>query len=254
MMKVHVNNLVSIITASTGNPILRKNIESVRKQTYKNIQHIIVVDGTESSTPVSEILYGLQFPVTNYMKECVISLPYSVGKDRWNGHRMYAAGTYLCEGDYVMYLDEDNFLDPDHVESCMKTISSGKDWTFSFRKIVDKEGTFICNDECESLGSWPSVLDSRDYFIDVNCYFLPKLLAVHVSPIWYRKAREPNVPEVDRVLCPTLREIAKNNQGTMKHTVNYTVGNTELSVKADFFLQGNEIMNKRYANKLPWRI
>jgi glycosyltransferase involved in cell wall biosynthesis len=248
-----MNKLVSVITATTGNPILKKNIESVRRQTYQNIQHIIVVDGVDRSDEVYEILNEAQFPTQNHLKESVIQLPYSVGKDRWNGHRMYAATTYLCEGEYVMYLDEDNFLDPDHVESCMKTISSGKDWTYSFRKIVNKQGTFICNDDCESLGNWPSILDPNDYFIDVNCYFLPKTLAVYVSPIWYRKAREPNVPEVDRVLCPTLREIAKNNQGTLKHTVNYTVGNTERSVKAEFFIQGNQIMLNRYKNKLPWR-
>jgi glycosyltransferase involved in cell wall biosynthesis len=228
-MNHNMNKLVSVITATTGNPILKKNIESVRRQTYQNIQHIIVVDGVDRSDKVYEILNEVQFPTQNHLKESVIQLPYSVGKDRWNGHRMYAATTYLCEGEYVMYLDEDNFLDPDHVESCMKTISSGKDWTYSFRKIVNKQGTFICNDDC------------------------PKMLAVYVSPIWYRKAREPNVPEVDRVLCPTLREMAKNNQGTLKHTVNYTVGNTERSVKAEFFIQGNQIMLNRYKNKLPWR-
>lgn len=248
-----MTKLVSIITATTGNPILAKNIESVRNQTYDNIQHIIVVDGYDRFGDVNPILGRARFPCPDPLKETIFQLPYSVGKDRWNGHRMYAAGTYLCEGEYVMYLDEDNFLEPNHVEECMKTIESGKDWTFSFRKIVDKEGTFICNDDCESLGSWASVLDARDFFIDVNCYFLPKLLAVHVTPIWYRKAREPGVAEVDRVLCPTLRQIAPNNKGTHKYTVNYTVGNTQLSVQDNFFLRGNKIMLDRFNGKLPWR-
>lgn len=248
-----MNKLVSIITATTGNPILKKNIDSIHNQTYENIQHLIFIDGFETAAKVERIIASTQTEQKTGRDLSVIRLPYSVGKDRWNGHRMYAAGTYLCEGEYVMYLDEDNFLDPDHVEECMKTIESGKDWTFSFRKIVDKEGNYICNDDCESLGSWPSVLDQRDYFIDVNCYFLPKLLAVHVSPIWYRKAREPGVPEVDRVLCPTLRQIASNNKGTHKYTVNYTVGNTQLSVQDNFFLQGNKVMLDRYNGKLPWR-
>lgn len=248
-----MSKLVSIITAATGNPILEKNIESVRNQTYDNIQHVIFVDGLDKADSCFDILMKSKFPSTNPMKETVIQLPYSVGKDRWNGHRMYAAGSYLCEGEYVMYLDEDNFLEPNHVEECMKTIESGKDWTFSFRKIVNKEGGFICNDDCESLGDWASILDPRDFFIDVNCYFLPKMLAVYVSPIWYRKAREPGVPEVDRVLCPTLRQMAPNNQGTHKYTVNYTVGNTERSVQAEFFLQGNKAMLDRHNNNLPWR-
>jgi len=28
-------------------------------------------------------------------------LPYSIGKDRWNGHRIYGAGTYIADGDYL---------------------------------------------------------------------------------------------------------------------------------------------------------
>jgi cellulose synthase/poly-beta-1,6-N-acetylglucosamine synthase-like glycosyltransferase len=245
--------LVSIITPTTGNPILLKNIQSVRNQTYKNIQHLIVIDGAERQPAVLSAFSSVKFPVSNPLKETVVALPYSVGKDRWNGHRMYAAMTYLCEGEYVMFLDEDNFLEPDHVESCMKVIESGKDWTFSYRKIVDKEGKFICNDDCESLGNWPSVLDQTDYFIDVNCYFLPKILAVYVSPIWYRKAREPGVPEVDRVLCPNLKQMASNHDSTYNYSVNYTVGNSELSVTANFFQQGNAEMLRRYNGSLPWK-
>ena len=44
------------------------------------------------------------------------------------------------------------------------------------RNIVDGEHRFLCRDDCESLGKWPSVLHPEDLFIDVNCYFLPKLL------------------------------------------------------------------------------
>ena len=36
---------VTIITATTGSDYLKKNLESVAKQTYKNIQHLVVVDG-----------------------------------------------------------------------------------------------------------------------------------------------------------------------------------------------------------------
>lgn len=241
---------VSIITATTGNPILSKCIQSVRNQTFKNIQHIIVVDGEHRWDTVGPILDSQQFPRT---EEVVIALPYSIGKDRWNGHRIYGGMTYVAEGDFIIYLDEDNYLDPTHVEDCLSVISTGKDWAYALRKIVDKEGNYICNDDCESLGNWASVLHPQDHFVDVNCYFIPKLLAVQITPLWYRKFREPGQPEVDRVLCHALRQIAPSGTTTGKYSVNYTVGNTVNSVQAEFFLRGNEEMAQRYNNNFPWR-
>ena len=81
------------------------------------------------------------------------------------------AHRFFCgKGDFFCFLDEDNWFDTNHVASLLDVIRSGFTWTFSFRKIVDREGNFICNDDCESLGKWPSFLDPFDYLIDNNCY------------------------------------------------------------------------------------
>jgi hypothetical protein len=119
---------------------------------------------------------------------------------------------------------------------------------------VDKEGKFLCKDDCESLGKWASVLHEKDFFIDVNCYFLPTKLAIHLGPAWYRKFREPGMPEVDRVLAHTLMNNNLKFDTSYKYTVNYTVGNTENSVKPDFFERGNAEMRRRFPNGLPWKI
>ena len=37
--------LVTVITPTTGAPYLRQAIDSVKNQTYDNIQHLVVVDG-----------------------------------------------------------------------------------------------------------------------------------------------------------------------------------------------------------------
>jgi glycosyltransferase involved in cell wall biosynthesis len=37
--------LISVITAHAGNPLLKRCVESVRDQTYTNIQHLVVSDG-----------------------------------------------------------------------------------------------------------------------------------------------------------------------------------------------------------------
>ena len=40
--------LVTIVTATTGNPLVKDTMESVINQTYTNIQHLIFVDGERS--------------------------------------------------------------------------------------------------------------------------------------------------------------------------------------------------------------
>lgn len=241
---------VTIITATTGNPRLSQNILSVANQTHKDIEHLLVIDGPERYKAVESILEEFEGRDMSHLK--ILKLPYSIGKDRWNGHRIYPAGTYMAEGKYVMFLDDDNALEPDHVESCLEAVKD-KHWVFSLRQIVDKDGAYICNDDCESLGKWGSVLSPEDYFVDVNCYFLPINVAVAITPFWYRKFREPGQPEVDRVLCAVLRHNFPNYECTKKYSVKYTVGNTPNSVQSQFFIQGNIEMSKRFGGILPWK-
>ena len=241
---------VTVITASVGNPLLAKCIRSVENQTYENVQHLIVADGHGAAQKVRTI-FGNFDKVPKYDWN-VLNMPYSIGKDRWNGHRIYAAGAFQAEGEFIIYLDDDNYLDPTHIEDCLRVIEAGNDWAFSFRKIMDAQGNFLCHDNCESLGKWASVMDPRDFFIDVNCYFLPTTLAIHLGPAWYRKFREPGKPEVDRVLAHTLMNNGLKYDTTYKYSVGYTVGNTPNSVQIGFFEKGNAEMLRRFDGVLPW--
>lgn len=241
---------VTIITPTTGSQYLKQNIESVQKQTYKNFQHLIVIDGKEFLDRTSGIIKA----INKLDNVDIIPLPVNTGKNRYNGHRIYGACVYLCSGDYIIFLDEDNWIDENHVENLVKVVQDTNiTWAFSMRKIVDSDGNFVCNDDCESLGKYPSIMDEKDYFVDVNCFFLPKDVAIQTSPIWYRKAREPNVPEVDRYLTAILRQNNLSYESSNKYSVNYRAGNTNLSVKKEFFVSGNAQMNKKYEGNLPWK-
>lgn len=242
---------VSIITPTTGNPFLKECIESVKAQTYTDIQHLVVVDGQERWEAANAILKETDFPQTS-----LITLPYSIGKDRYNGHRIYGACTFIAEGDYHIWLDDDNALEPNHVESLVKLVQEKNlDWAFSFRKIIDKDSNVVCLDDCESLGLWPSVLGENHYFVDVNCYFVKKQIAVGMTPIWYRKFREPGQMEIDTAISTVLMH--ENNKFkydcTREYTVKYRVGNTGLSVKKEFFIDGNKKMLQKYNGVLPWK-
>ena len=244
---------VSVITATTGNARLADCIESVRNQTYKNIEHVVVVDGRSRWESVSEILDALEFP--NGSNEHVIVLPHPTGLNRFNGHRIYGGFSFLASGDYIAWLDDDNEFTPSHIESLVRITEEKKlDWAYSLRQIVDSEGKFICNDDCENLGKYKSVIN--DHFVDVSCFFVRRELAVNIAPVWYRQARPPQgVMEVDRALTAVLM----HEQNKLKfdtnndYTVKYRVGSTGISVQADFFINGNAEMLKRYAGKLPWK-
>lgn len=247
---------VSVITASTGNPHLKECIESVRNQTYKDIEHIVVIDGRSRWDQASPVLYDAAFPRGETSSDQLLVLPYPTGTDRYNGHRIYGAMTFIASGDFFIFLDDDNALEPDHIEKLVDLVKKKNlDWAFSFRKIIDQESKFICLDDCESLGKWASVLNPNDFFVDVNCYFIKKQIAIGMAPVWYRKFREPGQPEIDRVIAGTLMH--PNNKlkfdGTQEYTVKYRVGNTGLSVQADFFKNGNDVMLKRYNGVLPWK-
>ena len=237
-----MNPLVTIITPTTGAPCVRQALDSVKNQTYKNIQHLVVVDGVSTAKIILD-----DYPDTDK-----IILPYATGKDQYNGHRIYGAMTYIAKGDFLCFLDEDNWYEPNHIESLVKILEKGNKWAYALRKIVNQQGEYICNDDCESLGKWDSVIN--DKFVDVNCFMIPRVAALGFSPYWYRRARHPQEqPEVDRILSPFMMQNFKEFDTNGDYTVNYRVASRGDSVQAGFFLNGNEVMSKKYNGVLPWR-
>jgi len=234
--------LVTVITPTTGAPCVRQALDSVKNQTYDNIQHLVVVDGQPKGRVIAK-----EYPHID-----LVDLPYATGKDQYNGHRIYGAMTYIANGEFLCFLDEDNWYEPNHIETLVDVISKGNKWAYSLRKIVSQEGEYICNDDCESLGKWTSVIN--DKFIDVNCFMIPKAAALGFSPYWYRRARHPQEqPEVDRILSPFMMQNLPEFDTNGQYTINYRVASRGDSVQAEFFLKGNEMMNKQYNGDLPWR-
>jgi glycosyltransferase involved in cell wall biosynthesis len=242
-----MNPLVTVITPTTGTEFLGQAIDSVLAQTYKPIEYIIVIDGWKNEAAAREI-------IGNAHKHAhVIVLPFPTGMNGYNGHRIYGAMNFIARGQYVSFLDEDNFYEPNHIESLVATIKPEHKWAYSLRKIVNAQGEFVCNDDCESLGPWTNIVN--DNLVDVGCYLLHKQAALETSPIWYRRARNPNEqPEVDRALYQCLVDLYGEDAVTSnkQYTLNYRAGNTINSVKSSFFIEGNAKMQE-IAQGYPWR-
>ncbi len=235
--------LVTVVTPTTGSPFLRQAIASVQAQSYSPIQHLVFVDGPREGA--SAIL--AEFPHVD-----VVQLPYATGTQQYLGHRIYGASAYLARGQLITFLDDDNWMDTDHIASLAAVIARGNDWAYSLRKIYDQDQRFICDDNCESLGRWHSCLDPNDFLVDTSCYMMKKRVALAVSPLWHRRARQPGRPSADRTICTSLLKMAFRFDTTGMHSLNYRAGNRSDSVETDFFLDGNRKMRETHGDALPW--
>lgn len=243
-----VSKKVAIITPTTGDEKLKKCMESVQKQTYHNITHYIVIDGPQFSEKANKIIE--KFKDKNEI--VVAQLPENTGFDRWNGHRIYGAFSFLVNADFVCFLDEDNWFEQNHVFSLLLCINNGKlDWAYSLRKIFSNDGKFITNDNCESLGNLHhTVLNEKDFLVDTSSYMVKTDIAKELGYSWNTKARDPNKMEVDRRFFYELNKKFPLFGSTCEYTLNYRTGNNNLSVQKEFFLKGNEIMKQN--NRIKW--
>lgn len=230
---------VYVITATVGTKELETCLKSVAEQDYEGIvEHVVVCDGVEYVPKVREIILGagVEGSVT------LLVLPWNTGRDRFICHKIYAAVPHLLHAPgYIMFLDEDNWIERNHVSSLLEAIKiKDVDWAFALRNICEKDGRFVCRDECESLGNIaPSWLGENDYLVDTSCYMVPLEIARQFSECWQRRAREH--PEADRLFYYHLAQRYPKFCSSELYTVNYRLEGRPDSVKAEFFLKGNHL-------------
>jgi glycosyltransferase involved in cell wall biosynthesis len=230
---------VAVVTPTIASEHLIKCIDSVDKQTYKDITHYIFIDGCQYEPKAREILVGSS-------KTRMIELEENVGKG-WYGHRVYAACSFLVNADVICYLDEDNFFEPNHIETVVKKLQEGNDWVYSLRNIHDKEGKFLCEDNCESLGKWPVYFNPEVHHIDTSCFAVRRDVAVRIGHAWYGQWG------ADRQFFGALKNHFPKYSCTNQYTTNYRLDGNENSVNEEFFIEGNKINSEKYQGNFPWK-
>lgn len=100
-----------IIPVYNGQEYLEKNIKSVWEQTYKNLQLIIVDDGSTDKTP--EICKALSLKDKRIQIIHMEDLGVSAARN---------AGIAAAEGDYITFLDADDRLMPHMIEILYETL------------------------------------------------------------------------------------------------------------------------------------
>ena len=234
---------ISVVTGTTGNILhLKKCIESVQAQTYTKVEHIIVVDGPEFERSTRLVLEKFQTPKIPIK---VLVLPHNTGKNNWYGHRIYGSMTFIVNTPWVMFLDEDNFIAIDHIQSVYDLTSNNDlDWCWCKRNIVNKKGEFLVQDNCESLGdenpAFFTINRNPFNFIDSNCWIWKVEFLMKIVNFWYNKGYQNPPNDPDKLFSTYLinKKLTEKFKCTNKYTLNYTVEESRLQ----FFIDGNNFM------------
>jgi hypothetical protein len=115
-------------------------------------------------------------------------------------------------------------------------------WSYSLRKIYDEREQYVCDDDCEALGRYPTFYDHTVNFVDTNCYCFRREFLVSVAHYFYGQWG------ADRVFYKEVAKALPSFGCTGEATVNYRAPERLLKM----FEEGNEVMKKAYVD-LPWR-
>lgn len=247
-------NKTLIVIPTTGAPELMLAVQSALLQTEPT-DVLVVVDGAQFATKTMDALKAcgaLSLGDNAGRRVDVLVLPYNTGAEGFYAHRIIAGVAHLVNHEYVCFLDQDNWLKDTHVASCQETIKEG-DYKFvhALRGIWTKDQVFVCNDNCESLGSWHTWNDRDGHLIDTSCYFYRTDFLQHVAHFWHTGYGG------DRQFLAHVRNLQEQYHGltygcTGEYTVCYRLGGNPNSVRAEFFVHGNAMMARKWPQGFPW--
>jgi len=238
-MELSMSSSIAVITSTIGRETLHDTIKSVQSQTRKAI-HYVFVHGKEFEEKSKVIL-------NQYNGVVPIYLPNNNGNDGYGMAPVYALAPFVISEDILCYLDDDNFYEKNHIQKTVGLIEENNlDWAYSLRRIVDNDGNYICDDDCESLGYFPNT--AKQYLVDNSCYVVKTNLARQTSYKWYYPICS------DRNFLKGLLESKAKCGCTGEATVNYRLSKDgSLSMSKEAFIENNNFNKNRFKGEFAWR-
>ena len=240
-MKLRIEKSAVVITPSIAKLSLVKAVESVENQTYSNLTHLVVLDGPDLYIEPNKIF-------KNNSRLKLTHSPYNTGANGFYGHRILAAYPHLVDHDYILFLDDDNWFDENHVRSLIDLCEEKNlDFTHSLRKVyVDNE--YLADDCCESIGRWPIAWTKSDHLVDTSSYCFRREWLIQYCHLWHSGWGG------DRRFFHLVKDTAKYDT-TGLHTLNYNLPdmNSAYSGQMDIFEKHNELMKQKHNGDYPWK-
>lgn len=194
--------LFTVVTATIGRPTLFNTCQSVVDACEllvevcggdltdfagPLVQHSVMLDGPDVVPALNPSYVQAK---TNKVHINIMRLSEKGGKA---GSVCRSHGTRLATGNIVMYLDDDNWFEPDvFVEVYRHFVQNADPWTFFFRYMVHKDNHVNRFPEaCESVGTLaPKTWYEEDSFVDTNCYALRDFVAKELHGAWILPANQ----------------------------------------------------------------
>ncbi len=156
--------LVSVLIPAYNRPhYLELAVQSVLKQTYKNIEIVICDDSTNDEVQTMIKPYVQKYPQIRYYK---------------NEKNLYAENPHKCfdlsRGEYINFLFDDDLFHETKIEKMMAYFLQNENITLvtSYRQLIDFEGKYLDPiDATKRLFDRDTVLNGKSFgdYVLVNC-------------------------------------------------------------------------------------
>ncbi|MGE0726194.1 MAG: hypothetical protein AB7O45_17610, partial [Alphaproteobacteria bacterium] len=213
----------ALVIPTVLRPTLLEAVRSVYAQDLGGrIQLLIGIDRREGSP---DVIDRLRAECPSHVGLAVWDPGYSLNRasggiyEHWHGGPLRAALTYLAHSRFVAYLDDDNWLAPNHLSSLRNAID-GVGWAYSLRHVIDPGGVEIGVDRWLSIGPDPRFAPvDLVPFADTSTLMVNKVRCHRAIGAWMEVDEAKKAME-DRLFSRALQRL-QPGRGTGLATVYY---------------------------------
>ncbi len=232
---------------------------SVRAQVFEElkdveVRHVLMVDGAEFEQKVVDALTVAEETYRQpsmSLDQKVVVWPYNTGGQGFYGHKLYAAASMLVtpDIDWVLFLDQDNWYEPNHIESLvLKGVKDDLDYSYCLRKFYTWDGKYFSDDNCASLGKYKIWDNGGHYLIDTGCYCFRGSYISKWGHLWnMRWGADINFIEATMATA--------RFSGTALRTFCYRLGRPDAAKYEEemaFIAESNKYSAAKYQGNYPW--
>lgn len=89
--------------------------------------------------------------------------------------------TFLCNSKFISFLDDDNIVYPNHLETLFELFKNNDklDWSYCLRNVWKNDWSEGIPDLGESIGFlYHTMISKDDHLVDTSCFLIKKDIAM----------------------------------------------------------------------------
>jgi hypothetical protein len=202
---------LAVVIPTVGRPHLLRAVRSLYSQRFAGRMQILIGVDADLTGRVEEMKIALETECPQHISLVWLNPGYSTSRRHGGIHEccfggsMRAVLSLLADSRLVMYLDDDDWLLPDHVASVLRAVE-GKLWAFALSWFCDgNTAEILCRDEIESVGVGRGIFASKlGGFVRPSGMIIDKLALLKYLHLWARSPFSKG-DGVDRLIFDRLR-------------------------------------------------